>query len=171
MSKAGQSGHSPFEPLWAPWRIEYLEAEPEPGCFLCRKRDEGRDEENLVLLRGERAFVLLNRFPYANGHLMVAPYEHEGDLTRLPLESLQEVMLLTRRAMAAIRRALQPQGYNLGINQERAAGAGLEDHLHLHIVPRWVGDTNFLAVLAGTRTIPEALAQTYRRLQEALEAQ
>lgn len=160
---------TPFDNLWAPWRIEFLEAEKGEGCFLCRKAGEDRDEENLVLLRSKQTFVLLNRYPYTNGHLMVAPYAHEGRLTELDPSVLQEMMVLVQRSMRVLEHTLHPSGYNLGINQGRAAGAGLEEHLHLHIVPRWLGDTNFMPVLAGARTLPEALTETLGRLRQALK--
>lgn len=148
-------------PLWAPWRIDYIRAEKEGDCFLCRIFAATSDRENLLLFRGKTCAVLLNRFPYNSGHLMVAPFRHiaePGDLT--PEENL-EMAVLTARAVAALREAMNPQGFNIGINLGESAGAGLKDHLHQHLVPRWNGDTNFMPVLGGPRVMPEALEASY----------
>lgn len=147
-------------PLWAPWRIDYIRVEKESECFLCRIFAERNDRENLLLYRGKTCAVLMNRFPYNSGHLMVTPYRHiaePGDLTTA--ESL-EMAELTVRSLAALRTVMNPQGFNIGINLGEPAGAGLKDHLHQHIVPRWNGDTNFMPVLGGPRVIPEALEAT-----------
>ncbi len=143
------------------------------GCIFCDKmRDHpDKDRENLVLWRGKRAFVALNLYPYANGHMMVAPYQHTGALEALDLETLQEMMLLVTQAIRALRRVMNPQGFNVGANLGRAAGAGVEDHVHLHVVPRWNGDTNFMPVLADVRVIPEMLPQTYDNLLAAWKAE
>lgn len=143
------------------------------GCIFCDKmRDQpDKDRENLVLLRGQRAFVVLNLYPYANGHMMVAPYQHTGALESLGAETLQEMMLLVAKGIRALRRVMNPQGFNVGANLGRAAGAGVEDHVHLHVVPRWNGDTNFMPVLADVRVIPELLPQTYDNLLAAINVE
>ncbi|MBI3945122.1 MAG: HIT domain-containing protein [Armatimonadetes bacterium] len=156
--------------LWAPWRMEYIGEAPTPGCIFCGKPAEARDEENFILQRGERAFVMLNAFPYNSGHLLVAPYRHTAELTRLDEEELVEMMRLSQRALRALARAYHPEGHNIGMNLGTVAGAGIADHLHLHIVPRWGGDTNFMTVLGDCRVLPEMLAASYRRLREVWEA-
>jgi ATP adenylyltransferase len=160
--------------LWTPWRIAYLKAPKGAetgGCIFCDKirADPSKDRENLLLLRGKRAFVTLNLYPYANGHMMVAPYEHCGELESLDGETLKEMMLLLGKGIRALRQASNPQGFNVGANLGRAAGAGVDDHVHFHIVPRWNGDTNFMPVLADTRMIPELLPQTYENLSAAFK--
>jgi ATP adenylyltransferase len=142
------------------------------GCIFCDKIRANRqsDRKNLVLLRGARAFLMLNLYPYANGHMMVAPYQHTGELDSLDGETLQEMMLLVGKGIRALRRLMKPQGFNIGANLGRAAGAGVDDHVHLHIVPRWGGDTNFMPVFAETRMIPELLPQTYAGLLRAFNA-
>jgi ATP adenylyltransferase len=141
------------------------------GCIFCAKTAESNDEENLILYRGERAFVLLNLYPYNSGHLMVAPYLHTGDLAGLPADVGAEVLSLTQRAVAALTAEYRPDGFNIGMNLGKIAGAGIPDHLHVHVVPRWGGDTNFMPVTAETKVLPETLDQTYRRLRPRLEAQ
>jgi len=151
--------------LWAPWRLEYIEAADEDsGCIFCRAAASTDDEEALVVHRGEHAFVLLNKFPYVSGHLMVAPYRHLGDFAGLTDEEALEVHRLGERGMAALAEAYAPQGYNVGWNLGRIAGAGIVDHVHLHVVPRWAGDTNFMPVLADVKVLPEHLLETRRRL-------
>ena len=152
--------------LWAPWRLEYIEAADEDdGCVFCRAA--AGDEETLLVHRGEHAFVLLNKFPYASGHLMVAPNRHLGDFAELTDEEALEVHRLGERGMAALAETYAPQGYNLGWNLGRIAGAGIVDHVHLHVVPRWAGDTNFMPVLADVKVLPEHLLETRRRLADA----
>jgi ATP adenylyltransferase len=150
-------------PLWAPWRLEYVEAvdDERRGCIFCEPEDE------LVLHRGTRAFVLLNRFPYAGGHLMVAPLRHVGDYRALADDEALEIHRLAADALRALTDVYRPEGHNLGWNLGRVAGAGVIDHVHLHVVPRWSGDTNFMPVLADVRVIPEALAESGRRLRDA----
>ena len=155
-------------PLWAPWRIEYIRGEKEDGCFLCRMFAEDTDRENLVLFRGKTCVISMNRYPYNSGHLMVSPIRHIAGLDELTAEEDKEFSELTRRAVAALRGALQPEGFNIGINLGAAAGAGLKDHLHRHIVPRWVGDTNFMPVIGDTHVVPEALLETYDLLLKQL---
>jgi len=153
--------------IWAPWRLEYIQAADElPGCIFCAARDGG-DEERLVVSRGERAFVLLNKFPYASGHLMVAPSRHVGEFGELEDEEALELHRLAARGIAALAETFAPQGYNLGWNLGRIAGAGVIDHVHLHVVPRWAGDTNFMPVLADVKVLPEHLVETRRKLADA----
>jgi ATP adenylyltransferase len=155
------------KPLWAPWRLEYIaQADEEGGCVFCEAA-AGEDEETLVVHRGGRAFVLLNKFPYSSGHLMVAPYRHVGEFGDLTDEEALEVHRLTEQGLAALAETYRPQGYNLGWNLGRIAGAGVADHVHLHVVPRWAGDTNFMPVLADVKVLPEHLSETRRRLAEA----
>jgi len=156
-------------PLWAPWRIKYIRGEKENECFLCRMLSEDSDRENLILFRGECCAIVMNRYPYNSGHLMICPNRHIADFADLTQEEDLEMCELTRRAIAALRATMQPEGFNVGINLGSAAGAGLKDHLHRHIVPRWVGDTNFMAVTGDTHVVPEALAQTYDLLLTELE--
>lgn len=159
------------ERLWAPWRDAYVSApKSEPGgCIFCEKLREHRDVENYILLRAERNFVILNAFPYNNGHLMVVPYEHVGDLERVPPATLAEMMSIAQRCVAVLRSSLKPAGYNMGMNLGTPAGAGVADHLHLHVVPRWVGDTNFMPVLADVRVLSQALSSTYDLLRGGFE--
>jgi len=159
-----------MEHLWAPWRIRYILAakEQEAGCFLCRKPQADDDARNHVLLRARTCFALLNTFPYNAGHLMVAPYKHTGSLDELAEQELADLMLLTRRCQRILARAIKPEGFNVGINFGRVAGAGVEDHLHIHIVPRWNGDTNYMPVLGDVRVVPQALDEIYERLREAV---
>ena len=159
-----------MERLWAPWRMAYVGAEPPAGCIFCTKPAEDRDEQNYILHRGERAFAMMNAFPYNSGHLLIAPYRHTGDLGTLAGDELLDLMQLVQVSLAALGRAFHPNGHNVGMNLGRAGGAGIADHVHLHIVPRWDGDTNFMPVLADTKVLPEALAETYRKLREAWRA-
>jgi ATP adenylyltransferase len=157
--------------LWSPWRLAYLTAEKEEGCVFCRAVAGTDDRDNLVLLRGERAFVILNRYPYNNGHLMVVPYAHVSSLEDLDVATLTEMMLLQNRALGALRRSMQPDGFNLGGNLGHIAGAGIDDHVHLHVVPRWTGDTNFMPIVSDIRVVPETWLQTYDRLKVVLDAE
>jgi ATP adenylyltransferase len=156
--------------LWAPWRLEYIKtADDDEGCVFCRAA-AGADEEMLVAARGERAFVLLNKFPYASGHLMVAPYRHVGDFGELMEDEAIEIHRLAAQGMAALREIFEPHGFNAGWNLGRVAGAGVVDHVHLHLVPRWAGDTNFMPVLADVKVLPEHVADTRRKLADAWPA-
>ena len=151
------------KPLWAPWRLEYVEhADERPGCIFCEPEPE------LVLKRGSRAFLLLNRFPYSSGHLMAAPVRHVGSYGELTDAEALELHRLAAAAVAALEAEYRPDGHNLGWNLGRSAGAGVVDHVHLHVVPRWTGDTNFMPVLADTKVIPEALAASAERLRSRL---
>ena len=159
------------EPLWAPWRLEYVQQADElDRCIFCAAAASDDDEAHLVVHRGERAFVLLNKFPYASGHLLVAPNRHLGDFGALTAEEASEVHALAGRGIDALRAEYAPHGFNLGWNLGRTAGAGIEDHVHLHVVPRWNGDTNFMPVLADVKVIPEHLLATRARLAEAWPA-
>ena len=161
--------------MWTPWRMAYLKApkESKRGCIFCDKirQNRAKDRENLVVWRGKRAFAVLNLYPYTNGHLMVAPYQHTGELESLDGATLKEMMLLVAQSIRALRTMMNPQGFNVGANLGRVAGAGVEDHVHIHIVPRWGGDTNFMPVLADVRMIPELLPQTYDGLLEAFKVE
>jgi ATP adenylyltransferase len=155
------------ERLWAPWRLEYVgSADSADGCVFC-DAVAGDDEERLVVHRGERAFVLLNRFPYTSGHFMVAPVRHTGDFGSLDAAEASALHALAATGMEALRGLYRPDGFNVGWNLGRVAGAGIVDHVHLHVVPRWAGDTNFMPVLADVRVIPEHLAATRERLAAA----
>jgi ATP adenylyltransferase len=158
------------EQLWAPWRLEYIKGgDSEPGCVFCRAV-EGDDEEKLVVRRGERAIVLLNKFPYASGHLMVAPTRHLGEFGDLDADEIVELHRLASAGIGALSQLYEPQAYNLGWNLGRVAGAGVVDHVHLHVVPRWAGDTNFMPVLADVKVLPEHLSETRRRLADVWPA-
>ena len=151
--------------LWTPWRMRYiLGPKYRDGCVLCPPADRAEDEEKLIVYRGRHVFVMLNRFPYASGHLMVLPYRHVGDITELSEEEAAELMEVVRLSCRVLRQELHPQGINVGLNLGEAAGAGIGMHLHMHVVPRWNGDSNFIAVLDDVRIIPEALEDTCRRL-------
>src|SRR5262245_10231515 len=157
------------KPLWAPWRLEYVQQADElEGCVFCLAA-EGPDEDTLVVHRGQAAFVLLNRFPYSSGHLLVAPYRHTGDFDGLSDEEALELHRLAAQGMAALAATYGPDGHNVGWNLGRVAGAGVLDHVHLHVVPRWSGDTNFMPVLADVKVLPEHLVTTRERLAEAWE--
>jgi ATP adenylyltransferase len=157
--------------LWSPWRLEYLIEPKTEGCIFCHAAESDHDRENLVLLRGERAFVILNRFPYNNGHFMVVPYSHVPSLEDLDEPVLTEMMLLLNRGLGALRAIMSPDGFNVGANLGQVAGAGIEDHVHLHAVPRWAGDTNFMPVVGDMRVVPQTWLQTYDDLRAALERQ
>lgn len=152
--------------LWTPWRYKYVtEAIKQEGCFLCDKSQENRDEENLILHRGDSAFVLLNLYPYNSGHVMVAPYAHTGDMEELNHEAGSAMWQLTQRVVQVLKKEYQPDGFNIGLNLGNAAGAGLSEHLHIHIVPRWERDTNYMPVIGDTKVLPETLDKTYGRLR------
>jgi ATP adenylyltransferase len=155
------------ERLWAPWRLEYIKtADEEPGCIFCAAV-AGDDEERLVVHRGPRAITLLNKFPYASGHFMVAPNRHVGEFGELEDDEVLELHRLASSGMGALAQLYAPQAYNIGWNLGRVAGAGVVDHIHLHVVPRWAGDTNFMPVLADVKVLPEHLAETRRKLADA----
>ncbi len=154
--------------LWSPWRMKYIEEhEKADGCIFCLALAKDDNAENLIVTRGRRAFVMLNLYPYTSGHLMVAPMEHQPSLEMLDSETRAEMMELTSQAMVVLKKVYHPQAFNVGANIGEAAGAGVPEHVHLHIVPRWTGDTNFMSSLAETRVLPETVQQTYRRIKES----
>jgi ATP adenylyltransferase len=151
--------------LWAPWRMGYiLSNDKDNGCIFCPGKDRGRDSERLVLLVGPHTVVLMNRYPYNNGHLLVAPAKHVSDLTQLNGKDSLDLLAMVRRSIEILKEVMNPEGFNVGLNLGRVAGAGMEEHLHFHVVPRWSGDTNFMTVLGDVRVIPEHLKETYRKL-------
>jgi ATP adenylyltransferase len=153
--------------LWAPWRLEYIKGEKTGECIFCTKPALGDDAEALIPHRGERCYVILNAFPYNNGHLMVAPYQHGGELEEVDDDTSLELMQLTRRSMQALGTTYAPEGYNVGLNQGTIAGAGVADHVHFHIVPRWGGDTNYMPVIGDTRVLPQSLSDSYQAVRDA----
>ena len=155
--------------LWAPWRMDYILAAKQPGCFLCDPIHAEQDREYLVLQRRQHSFTIMNRYPYNNGHCMVVPYRHVASLSDLVDEELLELMQATRDCVTILRDTMRLDGANVGINLGEAAGAGLEEHLHIHIVPRWQGDTNFMPVLAATKVMPQALYELYDQLHPAFQ--
>ena len=154
------------QPLWAPWRMEYILGPKPDFCVLCLPPDDRtHDEERPVLYRGKNAFVIMNTFPYNNGHIMVSPLRHVMDIALLDDEESGEIMHLLQLSTKILRECFHPQGINIGLNLGEAAGAGIRDHMHFHLVPRWNGDSSFMAVLGGTRVIPEHINATYRKLK------
>ncbi len=151
--------------LWSPWRLEYIVSPKPKGCIFCEKAAENRDAENLILMRGPSCIVIMNRYPYNNGNLMIAPYIHVNSPTKLPPDTQLDMMALVNICVEVLQEAVSPDGFNIGMNLGASAGAGIKDHIHMHVVPRWVGDTNFMPVLAETRVIVEALEQTYAKLK------
>jgi ATP adenylyltransferase len=154
--------------IWAPWRLAYVKGaanDSEEGCIFCTKPAADDDEANLIAHRGDLCFVILNLFPYTNGHLMIAPYEHLSSIADLDTETIDEMMALCQQAIRGLDETYAPHGYNVGFNQGRVAGAGVEHHIHMHVVPRWGGDTNFMPVLADTRVMPQTLEQSYDALR------
>ena len=154
------------ERLWAPWRLQYIKGEKSDECIFCTKPALD-DESAQIVRRGDRCFVMLNAFPYTSGHVMVAPYEHVADLAALDEPTALELMKLSQASIRAIRAAYRPDGFNVGANLGTAAGAGIAEHLHFHVVPRWEGDTNFMSVVGEVRVLPESLEDTQRTLKEA----
>lgn len=158
--------------LWTPWRMAYLKGDLPPTtneCIFCAKATTDDDSVEHILYRGEYCFVALNRFPYNNGHLMVIPYRHVGDLSELAADARDELMAITQGALRVLRAAYNPEGFNIGINLGSAAGAGIAEHLHQHIVPRWSGDTNYMTVVGHTRVIPEWIDEMYGHLKPLWE--
>ena len=156
--------------IWAPWRLEYVKdasKDIEEECVFCAKPALGDDETALIIHRGERCFVILNLYPYTNGHLMVSPYEHVGKLQEIDAETAAEMFGLAQNAMSHLETVYRPHGFNVGFNQGRSAGAGVEHHIHMHVVPRWGGDTNFMPVIADHRVMPQSLEDSYRVLSDA----
>jgi len=162
--------------LWSPWRLDYIEGpKDKTGCVFCRHADDARAAggpapDSLVVHAGDSCYVVLNRYPYNNGHLMVVPYQHTNTLTTLSAAERDELMMLVQRSEVALRQAYPLEGINVGINLGKAAGAGIEEHLHVHLVPRWAGDTNFMTVIGDARVLPETLAGTAQRLRPVFAA-
>jgi ATP adenylyltransferase len=159
-----------MDTLWTPWRYTYItKNEPACACIFCEKAAANQDEKNLIIYRGKLNFVVLNLFPYTNGHLMVAPYKHAALLSEAGDDVLTEMMLLARTAEDHLRALYKPEGLNMGLNIGKSAGAGVAGHIHMHVLPRWTGDTSFMSTVAETRVLPETLATTYKRLKAAWE--
>ncbi len=157
--------------LWAPWRMAYIRQSPKPArCIFCAKARASQDRANLLLHRGRHGFVMMNLFPYNSGHLLVAPYAHVDSTERLSDESALDLMRLTNLSLQVLRARIKPDGFNIGVNLGRVSGAGVEGHVHLHIVPRWNGDTNFMPLFSETRVMPEHLDATYRKLKAGFTA-
>jgi len=157
-----------MEHIWAPWRMEYVQTMgKEEGCILCDKPKQGNDAANYILYRGDKNFVIMNTYPYNPGHLMIAPYRHIANLEELTDEEFHEHFEIVSRSIKLLRQVFNPGGFNIGINMGKVAGAGIEEHLHTHIVPRWQADTNFMPVISDTKVISEALAETYKKLKGA----
>jgi ATP adenylyltransferase len=156
--------------LWSPWRYQYVsQATHAPGCIFCVKSSEDRDKENRIVHRGEHNFIILNLYPYSTGHLMVVPYEHVATLEAAPEASLIEMIQLVRLAEIHLRSVYSPHGFNLGMNLGESAGAGVPGHIHMHVLPRWSGDTNFMTTVAETRVLPETPELTFEKLKKAFE--
>jgi len=152
--------------IWAPWRLRYVKnAKKSDECVFCAKPDAGDDRANLIVHRGERCFVILNLFPYTNGHLMVAPFDHIARLQDVEPDVTAEMIGLAQQAMRRMDEVYDPEGFNVGMNQGRVAGAGVDGHIHLHVVPRWAGDNNYMPVLADTRVMPQSLEESYDALE------
>jgi ATP adenylyltransferase len=155
--------------LWAPWRLDYIKG-PKPGeCIFCAGAGDDDDRARHIVHRGETCFVLLNAYPYANGHVMVAPYEHVPSIEPLEDDALLELMTLTRRSLAVLREVYAPEGFNIGINLGKIAGAGFDDHVHQHVVPRWGADNNFMPVIGDTRVLPQSLDDSWTQIREAFD--
>lgn len=160
-----------FAKLWAPWRMKYIEGidtDDAGECIFCSKPEEDNDDANFIVYRGKTCFVVLNIFPYNNGHLLVVPYRHTCELSDLDDETVLEMNSLTATIVETMKEIMRPDGFNIGMNLGRSAGAGITDHLHIHIVPRWNGDTNFMPVISGTKVISESLEDSYRKLKKYL---
>ena len=154
-----------MEQIWAPWRIEYIQMEKPEGCILCDKPRQSTDVQNYILFRGDKNFIIMNIYPYNAGHLMIAPYRHIANLEELTDEERNEHFEIVSRSTKILRQAFNPAGFNIGINLGKVAGAGIDEHIHTHIVPRWLGDTNFMPVIANVKVVNEALDETYQKLK------
>jgi ATP adenylyltransferase len=153
--------------LWAPWRLQYLKGDKPDECIFCTRPAMHDDERALIAYRGDSCYVMLNAFPYASGHVMVAPYEHVSDLRQLGDRAAAEFMALTQRSLGAVEHVYSPEGFNLGVNLGAVAGAGFAGHVHQHVVPRWKGDTNFMPVVGDTLVLPEVLPDSWAKLRDA----
>jgi len=158
-----------MDKLWAPWRIEYIKSPKPEGCFFCQYIQENDDRKRLILHRGKKAFVIMNYYPYNNGHIMVVPYKHSSKLSDLDIDTKVEIMDLIDIGMEALRETLNAEGFNVGLNSGQIAGAGVDDHLHFHIVPRWSGDTNFMPVLGHTKVVSQGLRETWELLKKVFD--
>jgi ATP adenylyltransferase len=157
-----------MEHLWSPWRMTYIEnPQNEDGCIFCDRLQEADGPENLILFRRSESFVILNRYPYTNGHMMIVPFVHVPNLVQIEEDTLSEMILLTKDATQVLEDVYKAESYNIGVNIGEAAGAGVTEHVHIHVVPRWAGDTNFMSTTANTRVVPEELEKTYSRLRAA----
>jgi ATP adenylyltransferase len=159
-----------MQQMWTPWRMPYIRREHRPGCIFCDMLEAQDDREQLVLHRSDLAFLVLNKYPYNNGHLMSVPYRHMDTLEELTPEETVDTMSLVNLGIRALRSTSRPEGFNIGVNIGKIAGAGVLDHVHIHVVPRWGGDTNFMPVLADVRLIPQHLSETYDELKAAILA-
>ena len=157
----------PMNHIWSPWRMEYIESHKEEGCVFCSAQEREDSAENLIAFRSDRAYVILNRYPYTSGHLMVVPFAHKPNLEELDPQTRAEMMELTTHCMTALRKIYHPEAFNMGANIGESAGAGVKSHVHIHIVPRWGGDTNFMTVVGEVRVLPESLERTYERVRSA----
>jgi ATP adenylyltransferase len=155
--------------LWAPWRLKYITGDKEEGCIFCKKPKEGNDKDNLILYTGETSFIIMNRYPYSNGHLMTVPYKHTNSFSDLTQDERLDLMNLTAKCLDILQ-VIKPEGFNIGMNLGRTGGAGIDDHLHFHIVPRWSGDNNFMPVIGDVRVMPEYLEETYETLKKHLKS-
>jgi ATP adenylyltransferase len=155
--------------LWAPWRMEYIKSPKEEGCIFCNRIQQDNDRENLIVFRGVRAFVIMNKYPYNNGHLMIVPYHHEAEIENLNAAESQEIMALLQASVRALRKVMSPHGFNVGMNLGKYAGAGIDDHLHFHVVPRWDADTNFMPIIGHTKVVSEGLWETWEKLRLAFQ--
>ncbi|MFC1921416.1 HIT domain-containing protein [Chloroflexota bacterium] len=155
--------------IWGPWRMEYIRAEKPKGCIFCEKPKEDNDTENYILYRGESNFIIMNSYPYNPGHLLVVPYRHLDSPEKLTKEERSEHFDIISHCVEVLRQELGPEGFNLGMNLGKVGGAGIDDHVHSHIVPRWQGDTNFMTIVSDVRVVPEALAATYEKLKEKFQ--
>ena len=154
-----------MEILWAPWRMEYVSSDNKKGgCIFCPCDDRGQDEKRLILFMGNRSIVLMNRFPYINGHLLVAPLRHVSTLDTLLPEEKLDLITVVEKSIGVLKEVMSPEGFNIGLNLGKVAGAGVEEHIHFHVVPRWIGDTNYMTVFGEVRVIPEHIQATYRKL-------
>jgi ATP adenylyltransferase len=154
-----------MEHIWAPWRVEYIFSEKPESCILCDKPNENKDEENYVLYHGKHNYVILNKYPYNPAHLLIAPYRHIDSLEHLTDEERNEHFELVSRCLGVLRKVFNPHGFNIGANIGRTAGAGIDEHYHSHIIPRWNGDTNYVTIMDDVRVIPQAMAETYQQLK------
>ena len=151
--------------IWAPWRMDYIESAKKPGCVFCEKLQSKKDKKNLVLYRGMETFILMNLYPYTNGHLMIAPYLHTSDVNELTEIANKEIMQFAKDCFNILKSKLGAEGFNFGANLGKVAGAGIDQHIHYHIVPRWSGDTNFMPVISDTKVMIEKLNKTWERLK------